>query len=520
MIRSRPAVVCALALSVALGVGAWQWRTNAVGGSDSSCYALMARAFAAGEAQPASALALEAPWPDPTRVAAPGGFLPSATRPGAAAPICAPGYSLLIAPFVRIGGLQAVHVVPALAGAAVVWIAFVAARRLAGPWSGVAAAALVASHPIVQFQAVQPMNDITTAALWSGAATAAIAGRAGAAGVLLALGLLVRPNLALGAIAIAAVAMWRASAPIDLPAWKRRALGAGVVIAAWAVPVVITVLLLNAVLYGSPWRSGYGDLESLFAWRFATQNLGTYGATWMRTSTPLGLVALAAPWLVPRDRRREAAGLLAIAAALAVVYLLYLPFPEWWYLRYLLPSVVIALVLMAAAITAMAARLSRPWSAIVPVFAVVAVAVHAWHRPEALDARALWRNEARFPLTADVVARRLPTSAVLVTGWQSGAIRYGPGQEILMWDALDPQWLDRAIDWLESRGRAPAIVLETWEEAGFRERFTSQVYGALDWAPRFDIDRRVHVFVPADRAAFLRGERTGPAESFRPPGVR
>ena len=88
----RAAAMVALVLALTLGVTAWQWRTGAVGGSDSACYALMARVFADGHVQPTSALALEAPWPDATRVAAPAGFLPSASTPGAAVPVCAPGY--------------------------------------------------------------------------------------------------------------------------------------------------------------------------------------------------------------------------------------------------------------------------------------------------------------------------------------------------------------------------------------------------------------------------------------------
>ena len=65
------AVIIAIALA-AFGVVRGTW---AVGGSDSSCYALMAKAFAEGELQPASALAADAPWPDASLTFAPGGFI-------------------------------------------------------------------------------------------------------------------------------------------------------------------------------------------------------------------------------------------------------------------------------------------------------------------------------------------------------------------------------------------------------------------------------------------------------------
>lgn len=508
MTADRAAVVLAVVVATGLGVTAWLWRTHAVGGSDSACYALMAKAYAAGETQPLSALALDAPWPDPSRVAAPGGFLPSETRPGAAVPICAPGYGLIVAPLLSAIGAVAVHVVPPLAAAAVVLVAFLAARRLAGPGAGIVAAVLTAIHPIVQFQAVQPMNDITTGALWAGALTAAVAGRAGLTGLLLGLGLLVRPNLALGAVVAAPIAVWQAARAGAPGAWPR-AWRAAAAIAAGTAPAILAVLALNASLYGSPLRSGYGNLDTLFAWAHVPLNLAAYGATWLRTSTPLVLLACAAPWLVARERRFDASGLAVGAAALSAVYLLYRPFPEWWYLRFFLPAVVLSIVLASAALVRLAQRGGRAAGIVVPLV-VAAVALRTWPTPEAQDARQLRRLEARFPLTAEAVAQHLAPEAVAVTSWQSGAIRFGPGREIVMWDALDPAWLDRAIAWLEAQGHAPAVVLETWEEEPFRQRFAGQTFGALDWPPRYDVDGRVHVFLPSDRARYLRGEAVGP----------
>lgn len=509
MTADRAAAAAAVLLGVVVGVTAWSWRTGAVGGSDSSCYALMALAYADGEMQPLSPLARAAPWPDPDRVAAPGGFLPSETRRGAAVPICAPGYALLIAPFVATFGPAAVHLVPPLAAAAVIWIAFLAGRLLAGPWSGLVSAALVAVHPIVWFQAVQPMNDITTAALWAGAIAAAAGGHVHATGLLLGLGLLVRPNLAAAAVLAAPLVVWRASQP-GAPGARPRAWRAARTLAAWTAPAVLGVLALNASLYGHPLRSGYGSLESLFSWDHLSQNLVTYGATWLRTSTPLVLLAFVSPWAVPRPQRAVAWSLLAGAAALAAVYLFYRPFPEWWYLRFFLPAVVLTLVLAGSAVAALARRAGRPWDLVVPVVLVTAVATQTTATPEAHDARRLRQLEARFPMTAAAVGGTLGADVVAVTSWQSGAIRFGPRREVVMWDALDPAWLDRAIAWLDALGRSPVIVLETWEEEPFRRRFASQTFGALDWPPRYDVDRRVHVFVPSDRARYLRGETVGP----------
>ena len=90
---ARVAATIAIAAAIALAAVGVLRGTWAVGGSDSSCYGLMAMAFAEGRLQPESSLAAEAPWPDASRTTAPAGFIPSPVRAAAASPICAPLFS-------------------------------------------------------------------------------------------------------------------------------------------------------------------------------------------------------------------------------------------------------------------------------------------------------------------------------------------------------------------------------------------------------------------------------------------
>lgn len=514
MTSDRAAAALAIVITLAMAGTAWRWRTAAVGGSDSACYALMAGAFAAGQTQPMSALALTAPWPDPTRVAAPAGFLPSAITPGAAVPVCAPGYSLLVAPLVWIAGPAAIHVVPPLAAAALTWLAYLLGRRLHSAWAGAGAALLVAAHPVVLFQAVQPMNDITTGALWLAAALAAVSGRPLATGLVTGAALLVRPNLVPAGAVVLLTVVWMAARPFTDGAWRRACLAA-LIAGGATLPGIALALALNAALYGSPLQSGYGDLGTLFAAAHVPVNVAHYGWTWLTTSTPLVLLSLGAPWLVRGERRLEAWALVLTAAGLAVVYLAYRPFPEWWYLRFLLPGVALSLVLAVVAASALAARAGHAGTAIATL-AIVGAAAWGVRSPEARDAFGLQQLESRFPLAAGVVADRLPAHAVAITVWQSGGVRFWPGREVVVWDALDPAWLDRGIAWLAEQGRPPAIVVEQWEEEGFRTRFAGQAYGALDWPPRYAVDRRVRIYLPADRAAYLRGEQVPTETVFAP----
>jgi hypothetical protein len=95
-----------------------------------------------------------------------------------------------------------------------------------------------------------------------------------------------------------------------------------------------------------------------------------------------------------------------------------------------------------------------------------------------------------------------------LTVWDSGAIRFHAGKEAVIWEGLDPSWLDRALEWLQAHGHPPYILLESWEDPKFRERFaTHSTTGNLDWPPRYEVDRVVRIYDPSDRARYIRGER-------------
>jgi len=523
-------VVLALAAALALAAFGFVRGTRAVGGSDSSCYALMAAAFGTGQWQPASPLAVDAPWPDASRTLAPGGFIPSPVRPDAASPVCAPGFSVLMAPFYALGGPDAVFAVTPLAGFVLVWCAFILANRLAGGLAGVAAAVLTAASPIVLFQVVQPMNDIATAALWMAALAVAVRlkpdttsdvnvvsgfsrtspdvasgiSRTILAGVLVGLAILVRPNLAPLAVIVAAL-QWLPGQPPPLRpvAW----------LVVGALPGVAGLMWLNHVLYGSVAGSGYGEVEELFSLSHAGANLSQYGRAIYQTQTVFPLVALGAPFLLTGEARRAACWLLAFAGGVATIYLLYRPYPEWWYLRFLIPAIVLMIVVACSVAVRLADR-GRMRGVV--AIGTVALALLGVQVAGARDVLALQGLEGRYRETAALVSERLPANAVLITVWQSGSVRFHAGRDAVLWDSLDPAWLDRAVTWLSAQGRTPYILLERREEPDFRDRFRGHAeIGGLDWPPRFNVAGQARIYDPADRARYLAGEEYA-TESTRP----
>jgi disulfide bond formation protein DsbB len=205
--------------------------------------------------------------------------------------------------------------------------------------------------------------------------------------------------------------------------------------------------------------------------------------------------------------------LLLAAAMTTSIYLLYRPYPEWWYLRFLMPALVVMLTLASGVAVELASRARM--RGVIPILAVL-LAILGTRAAGTHDVFALQALEGRYRDAADVVHDRLPANAVLITVWQSGSMRFHAGREIVMWDSLDPDWLDRAVAWLEQRGLKPYLLLERREEGDFRERFRGHAdIGALDWPPRWAINRQVRIFDPSDRARYLAGE-TYPTENITP----
>jgi hypothetical protein len=484
------ATIAALALAAfAVVRGTW-----AVGGSDSACYALMAKAFASGSLQPQSTLA-DAPWPNAPLTLAPGGFIPSPIHAGAAAPICAPGMAVVTAPFAAIFGRDAIFWLTPIAGFVLVLSAFAIARQLAGGMAGATAAILTATSPIVLYQVVQPMNDILTAALWLSAL--AVGGSHLTVGLLIGIAILVRPNLAPLAIVLAMI-------PFIQHGTRERQIRGLLVMIAGSLPGVVALLWLNRALYGSVAGSGYGNAAALFAVSHIRANLSNYSRALFQTQHVMPLVALLAPWVFVGVKRQGALLLLAFVAVVLAIYSLYSPFPEWWYLRFLIPAIV-ALVILASAVSVhLLSRASM--GGVIPIAAVVLGIIGARAAGDR-QAFELQRMEGRYRATANLVHDRLPASAVLITVWQSGSVRFHADREIVMWESLDPAWLDRALTWLRSQQLQPYVLLERREEPEFRARFRGQSQiGGLDWPPRFDLDRQVRIYDPADRARFLAGE--------------
>ncbi len=528
----RIAVAILMAAVVAAGL---RWGTFAVGGSDSYCYVHQAQGWSTGRLQVIEPLALDAPWPDAPRTFAPAGHVPSATVAGAAVPMCPAGLSIVMAPLLSIDNFLArrpttLFLVVPLFGALLVWSIYVLGSRFARH-VGLASALLVTCSPAFLFQLVQPMSDVPAAALWVLALACATGSRANApalAGLATSAAILMRPNLlplgfTIGMFLLvrgsvdSAMALSRVVPESDSPATRRASLTPAAMFAAASAPGCIAVAIIQQVFYGSPLQSGYGSLDILFSTANLAPNAARYFEWMWQSHTPVWLLALAAPFVLPGWLTGL---LLTFAIVNAACYLPYVVFNDWWYLRFMLPAIAVLLVLMVATFDAIVRRLARRKGApctdsrvgrpftgrlVLAIFTVVVAALFI-REARARSVFDLQRLESRYVRAGDFVARRLPANALVITSWESGSIRFYSNRKTLVWDALDPAWLDRAIAYSRTRGLEPYLLFERWEEPLFRQRFTGSSVAALDWPPAAEIAGQVRIYRPEDRERYLKGE--------------
>jgi hypothetical protein len=523
--RASRSSLIALLLVCGTLANAHRWGAYVAGGSDSYCYLAQARMWREGTLLTPSAPPFDASWSHAALSLAPVGFVPSTTVPGGLAPICPPGLGALMgAAEIVAGGRASLALVP-LFGALAVWCAFVLGRALAGPWAGVLAALLTLASPIFLFQLLQPMSDVPAAALMA-AAMAAGANRSGrswrpvVSGLCAGLAVLVRPNLAPLLIGVAMLQVpWSAASRPDVRAPRFGPWGGLPWFAAGVLPPLVATVTLNAWLYGSPLASGYGDPRQLFSVSHVAPNLHRYGRWLLETQTPWILVALLAPWTFrrhagPRSASGERAALsvacIVVTALLAAIYLPYVVFEDWSYLRFLLPGIVLLIALASAVTVAVLARLRWPFGAVLACALSAGLLVSSLHAAEARGVLAVRDSESRFVEAATWIRDHLPEEAVILTVWHSGAVRYYGGKPSVLWDALEPSELGSVLDALAHDGRRPYLLFETWEEPRFRERFAGRhPSAALDWPPRAQIGRDVPIKDPAARDDYFQGRPVG-----------
>ncbi|HMF97168.1 MAG TPA: hypothetical protein VKE96_22875 [Vicinamibacterales bacterium] len=497
--RALTTAVLAGALALMVAYAGLRWGALVAGGSDSYGYVSQAELWRRGNLVVHQDVVRPTPWPLAADTWTPLGYRPSPHARDGYVPLYAPGLPLLMAAAQAIAGFCAAFAVVPLCGALTIWLTFVLGGRMfPGPAIALGGAVLVAVSPVFLYQLMNAMSDVPVTAFWTLALVLAVSRRPFASGLAMAMTIAIRPNLAPLA-AVIGVWTWR-SGDRDQ---RRRAI---VRFAAGAAPAVVGLAWLHAVLYESPWVSGYGTTGDLYALGYFGANVANY-MTWLAAvETPivaLAAIYVATPHVWPALRLPAARALIGgTMAVMLISYVFYEPFNVWWYLRFLLPMWPVMMLATVAAIDGVAARASARVRPIVVTTIVAVLAGHHLLLAEARHVFDLGRMERKYVDVARFVAAHTEPDAVVLSHQHSGSLRLYAGRLTLRYDLLDPAWLDRALTLLQSAGRRPYLALDGDEVAAFRERFlgTSRA-AALDWPPIATLNGVVNIYDPLDRIA-------------------
>jgi hypothetical protein len=268
-------------------------------------------------------------------------------------------------------------------------------------------------------------------------------------------------------LAVAAAAAWpRTRAKASIMMAGLYALG--------MLPGLLAVGWLFGHWYGSPFRSGYGELGALFSAGHAWTNLARYPA-WMLETQSI-LVAAPPLLLVCRPAGARLVPLMTLAAFAAATfasYLFYLPFDNWTFLRFLLPAWPSLMVLAVAGVQGVLERFRVRHAFAIVLVLVGTVALRNLREAQVKGVFTNHSSVERFRIVPERLREELPPDAVFVTRVYSGSIVYVAKRPILRWDVLDAAWIDRALAHLRGEGLQPYVVLEAPEEERlFREKFS------------------------------------------------
>ena len=461
------------------------WGALVAGGSDSYGYVSEAALLLRGELTVNQEdVVRPSPWPLANHTWAPLGYRPSPSVRSAIVPVYAPGLPLLMALLeIPLGFCGAFLVVP-LSGGLAIWCTYALGRRMFGsPRIALAGAVLVATSPVFLYQLMNAMSDVPVAAAWTLALYLAAADWPLASGVAMAVTLAIRPNLVLLPVVIAVwflVRQWRQDRSAAIRTALRFSVG--------VLPSIVGIAWLYAHLYESAWTSGYGSLTDLYSFAFLATNLRQFAEWFAEVELPLLVIVLLATIVRPAFPRSPIphARILLGGTILAVLlsYVFYQPFDVWWYLRFLLPMWPVMMLLTAAALEGLALRWWPSRRVIVAGLAVALLTSQGLATAVNRGAFGLGAGERRYIDIARFVAGYTEPAAVILAMQHSGSLRLYAGRLTLRYDVLDPEWLDRTVDYLQSIGRKPYFVLDGFEVEAFRTRFagTSRL-GALAWPP-------------------------------------
>jgi Dolichyl-phosphate-mannose-protein mannosyltransferase len=473
-IRRRCSVVAG-ALSMATLILGIAYGSFVAGGADAYGYVSQAALWMNKSPFAPAALAVDGAWVDASWALTPLGYRPALT-PGWMVPVYPPGLPIVMAAMHALAGEVGPYLVTPILGALVCWLTYLFGKELYGPFEGALSAAIMFATPVFLLQLMSPMTDVPVTAWWLASAILALRPSRRSlvlSGLAATLAVMTRPNLALLGVVLAGLVIRTVRVnflPLTRSLW-------------WCVPALfgpIAIGILNHTLYGSPFASGYGTLETLYSPGYAFANISHYLKWLVSTQTVFPLIGLiATPWMIRSDRSSAWKVWWSCCFAMAVLtsYIWYLPFDNWTYLRFLLPAYPMIITLSVAVLVRAVIRVGLPEGLCVAV-AVVLVCFGLW---QARPAFKVAEFDGRYRAAADFV-RSFPSNAVVLANLHSGSIRYYGSLVTARYEWIGSDQYTAALRWFQQRSYPVYAVLDQAEVNEFRAKYSSSA--DVSWLDR------------------------------------
>jgi 4-amino-4-deoxy-L-arabinose transferase-like glycosyltransferase len=470
----------------------------AVGGSDSSGYANMARSLLKGS--------VRRPIPELDQFDLPASqaqiFTPLAYLPrqegGAPTKTMVPFYPVgfpihLAVAAIILGWQSGPYLVSPLLGTLGLLFLYLIGLQLGLSRAFAFAGALIlAANPTFIFMALQPMSDVTAlfwalVMVWAGLRSRQNDKWALLAGAAFGVAFLVRPT---NVLLLAPLAFCLRLKPKVILLFMLGGL-----------PLAAIFFAYNFAAFGNLLQTGYGaiSLQEFVTTSGLTTRFKHYLFWVMMTMSPLLLVGWAG---VAADRRvewRDRALLIAWFGVFIIFYACYSVYDAWWYTRFLLPAYP-ALILGALLTT-------RDLPAVFPEthrrlrlaagLALLAVALgFAWHYDRVFEVFRVGKEQAIHAESSRWAGARLPAQSVVVASEMSGALKFYTDHLILRWDWVPPEAWPLLKNRVQERGyqfyallmphevdKAQQRVPGIWSEQGRLRNITLWRIKPLDKAP-------------------------------------
>ncbi len=430
------------ALFIAYGVVVCRNASFGIGGSDSSGYFNTARMLTEGRTSRPVAVPPELHVRD-LNAFVPIGFM---RKPDSAVilPFYPIGFPLHLAAAALIGGWRsAPYYVSPLAMLAVVILTYLLARRFTLRVTSLIAAAVMAFCPVLIFQGLQPMSDVTATAWCTAAFLLATYDRPRFAlfsGAALGMAVLVRPTSLL---------MLPALALLIRPRNYRWTAGGGL-------PFAIVLAAYNWSTFGSPLASGYSEIGLLHALHAAgiQERAGFYIDQTARQFGPFALIA----WLAALSPARPRVALAAWFLAFFAFYSCYDIYGAWWYTRFILPAYPGLIVLVAIFAEHLFQRRTL-WARATAVGIGAITLAFALAGVRKFEVFTIDDGQFQLLRAARWMAKEIPPGSIIVTSEASGLTLYHTKNYPLRWEYVTSDELHEYIDTAAAHGRGSWAVL-------------------------------------------------------------